>query len=420
MDVLRRGWHRGAHRAASLRAPEPEDVARLVEAGAGSLAMVTLAPELPGALDAVGRLAEAGVVVAIGHTDASYETTRAAIDAGARMATHLHNACRPTHHREPGPAVALLEDPRVGIETIVDGVHLHPATVRRVAREAGERWILVSDSMAAAGCGDGEFPLGPLRVRVHDGVARVVGADGAAGAIGGSTATVAGSVRSAVAAGVDLDAALRAAVDSPTRPAADRAHDAWRRPYEALTFWGLTPGMTVVEIEPGVEGLVHVSEMDWTNKNVNPSKVVQVGDEVQVMVLDVDEERRRISLGMKQVAANPWETFAAIHKKGDKVSGQIKSITDFGIFIGLDGGIDGLIHLSDMSWNTSGDDVARNLNNLAIVAWERGDTDAALRDLRAATAMLAMVLIAVSRPRVRATESDEARYESRAMNHEWG
>ncbi|MBS0214480.1 MAG: 30S ribosomal protein S1 [Proteobacteria bacterium] len=115
-----------------------------------------------------------------------------------------------------------------------------------------------------------------------------------------------------------------------------------------------------VEIEPGIEGLVHVSEMDWTNKNVNPSKVVQVGDEVQVMVLDVDEERRRISLGMKQVSSNPWETFAAIHKKGDKVSGQIKSITDFGVFIGLDGGIDGLIHLSDISWNSTGEDLARN------------------------------------------------------------
>src|SRR6188474_196771 len=121
-----------------------------------------------------------------------------------------------------------------------------------------------------------------------------------------------------------------------------------------------------VEIEPGVEGLVHVSEMDWTNKNVNPSKVVQVGDEVQVMVLDVDEERRRISLGMKQVTSNPWETFAAIHKKGDKVSGQIKSITDFGIFIGLDGGIDGLVHLSDISWNTTGEDVVRN--------YKKGDT----------------------------------------------
>ena len=121
-----------------------------------------------------------------------------------------------------------------------------------------------------------------------------------------------------------------------------------------------------VEIEPGVEGLVHVSEMDWTNKNVNPSKVVQVGDEVEVMVLDVDEERRRISLGIKQVTSNPWETFAAIHKKGDKVSGQIKSITDFGIFIGLDGGIDGLIHLSDISWNSTGEDIARN--------YKKGDT----------------------------------------------
>lgn len=121
-----------------------------------------------------------------------------------------------------------------------------------------------------------------------------------------------------------------------------------------------------VEIEPGVEGLVHVSEMDWTNKNVNPSKIVQVGDEVEVMVLDVDEERRRISLGMKQVSANPWETFAVIHKKGDKVEGQVKSITDFGIFIGLDGGIDGLVHLSDISWNTTGEDVVRN--------FKKGDT----------------------------------------------
>jgi len=115
-----------------------------------------------------------------------------------------------------------------------------------------------------------------------------------------------------------------------------------------------------VELEPGVEGLVHVSEMDWTNKNVNPAKLVQVGDEVEVMVLDVDEERRRISLGMKQTSANPWEAFAAIHKKGDKVSGTIKSITDFGIFVGLDGGIDGLVHLSDISWQTTGEDLVRN------------------------------------------------------------
>ena len=115
-----------------------------------------------------------------------------------------------------------------------------------------------------------------------------------------------------------------------------------------------------VELEPGVEGLVHVSEMDWTNKNVNPAKMVQVGDEVEVMVLDVDEERRRISLGIKQTQANPWESFAAIHKKNDRVSGQIKSITDFGIFVGLDGGIDGLVHLSDISWQSTGEDLVRN------------------------------------------------------------
>ncbi len=121
-----------------------------------------------------------------------------------------------------------------------------------------------------------------------------------------------------------------------------------------------------VEIEPGVEGLVHVSEMDWTNKNVNPAKMVQVGDDTEVMVLDVDEERRRISLGIKQTRANPWEAFAATHKKNDKVAGQIKSITDFGIFVGLDGGIDGLVHLSDISWQASGEDLVRQ--------FKKGDT----------------------------------------------
>jgi small subunit ribosomal protein S1 len=115
-----------------------------------------------------------------------------------------------------------------------------------------------------------------------------------------------------------------------------------------------------VEIEEGVEGLVHVSEMDWTNKNVNPAKVVQVGDEVEVMVLEIDEERRRISLGVKQCISNPWVEFSAQFKKGDKVTGTIKSITDFGIFIGLDGGIDGLIHLSDISWDLEGEDAVRN------------------------------------------------------------
>ncbi|MDD5578753.1 MAG: 30S ribosomal protein S1 [Methylobacter sp.] len=115
-----------------------------------------------------------------------------------------------------------------------------------------------------------------------------------------------------------------------------------------------------VEIEEGVEGLVHVSEMDWTNKNVNPSKLVQLGDEVEIMVLEIDEERRRISLGMKQCKTNPWDEFAATHNKGDKISGKIKSITDFGIFIGLDGGIDGLVHMSDISWADDGEASVRD------------------------------------------------------------
>jgi len=113
------------------------------------------------------------------------------------------------------------------------------------------------------------------------------------------------------------------------------------------------------ELEEGVEGLVHVSEMDWTNKNIHPSKVVQVGDEVEVMVLDIDEERRRISLGIKQCKSNPWEDFSGQFNKGDRISGTIKSITDFGIFIGLDGGIDGLVHLSDISWNEPGEEAVR-------------------------------------------------------------
>ncbi|MBR3482987.1 MAG: 30S ribosomal protein S1, partial [Neisseriaceae bacterium] len=121
----------------------------------------------------------------------------------------------------------------------------------------------------------------------------------------------------------------------------------------------LTDYGAFVEIEQGIEGLVHVSEMDWTNKNVHPSKVVQLGDEVEVMILEIDEDRRRISLGMKQCQPNPWEEFAASHSKGDKIKGAIKSITDFGIFIGLDGGIDGLVHLSDLSWTENGEEAVR-------------------------------------------------------------
>lgn len=127
----------------------------------------------------------------------------------------------------------------------------------------------------------------------------------------------------------------------------------------------LTDYGAFVEIEQGIEGLVHVSEMDWTNKNVYPSKIVQLGDEVEVMIIEIDEERRRISLGMKQCKPNPWEEFASGHEKGEKVSGQIKSITDFGIFIGLPGNIDGLVHLSDLSWSQSGEE--------AIANYKKGD-----------------------------------------------
>jgi len=137
-----------------------------------------------------------------------------------------------------------------------------------------------------------------------------------------------------------------------------------RRYPEGTRLFGKVTNLTdygaFVEIEPGIEGLVHVSEMDWTNKNVHPAKVVQLGDEVEVKILEVDEERRRLSLGMKQCQANPWDDFAVTHKKGDKVKGQIKSITDFGVFIGLPGGIDGLVHLSDLSWSQTGEEAIRN------------------------------------------------------------
>ncbi len=137
-----------------------------------------------------------------------------------------------------------------------------------------------------------------------------------------------------------------------------------RRYPQSTRLFGKVTNLTdygaFVEVEAGIEGLVHVSEMDWTNKNVDPKKVVTLGDEVEVMVLEIDEDRRRISLGMKQCRANPWEEFSINHKRGDKVRGAIKSITDFGVFVGLPGGIDGLVHLSDLSWSESGEDAVRN------------------------------------------------------------
>ncbi len=143
----------------------------------------------------------------------------------------------------------------------------------------------------------------------------------------------------------------------------DPWHGLSRRYPQSTRLFGKVSNLTdygaFVEIEQGIEGLVHVSEMDWTNKNVHPSKAVQLGDEVEVMILEIDEDRRRISLGMKQCQANPWEDFATNQNKGDKISGAVKSITDFGVFVGLPGGIDGLVHLSDLSWSETGEDAVR-------------------------------------------------------------
>jgi N-acetylglucosamine-6-phosphate deacetylase len=177
----------GAHEPSALRDPDPAEVSALLEAGRGTIRMVTLAPELPGATEAIRRIVDGGAVAAIGHTEATYEQARAAIDAGATVATHLFNAMRPVHHREPGPVVAALEDPRVTVELVTDGVHLHPALHRLVTTDVGpDRVALVTDAMAAAGMQDGSYRLGSLAVDVVDQIARVAGTD----TIAGSTATM--------------------------------------------------------------------------------------------------------------------------------------------------------------------------------------------------------------------------------------
>jgi N-acetylglucosamine-6-phosphate deacetylase len=179
----------GAHDPLQLRDPDPAELDRLLRAGGGAVRMVTLAPELAGGLDAVRRITGSGAVAALGHTDASHALTRAAIAAGARVGTHLFNAMAPVHHREPGPAVALLEDPRVTVELVTDGLHVHPALWEHVLRSTGgadtPRVAAVTDAMAAAGMPDGEYRLGTLRVVVTDRVARLADT----GTIAGSTAT---------------------------------------------------------------------------------------------------------------------------------------------------------------------------------------------------------------------------------------
>jgi len=209
----------GAHEQPQLRDADPAELDRVFAAGRGTIRMVTLAPERPRGLDAVRRVVDAGAIAAVGHTDATYDQARTAIEAGATVGTHLFNAMRPVHHREPGPVIALLEDPRVTVELITDGVHLHPALYRDVASVAGpDRVALVTDAMAAAGMADGAYRLGALDVTVAGGVARITGSD----AIAGSTATMDHIFRYAVAhAGLPFLDAVRATVrQTSTIPAA--------------------------------------------------------------------------------------------------------------------------------------------------------------------------------------------------------
>jgi len=200
----------GAHQPSLMRDPDPAEIDRVLEAGRGTVRMVTIAPERDGAVAAIRQIVDAGVVAAVGHTEATYDQTRAAIDAGATVATHLFNAMRPINTREPGPVIALLEDPRVTVELITDGVHVDPALYRHVCRSVGpERVSLVTDSMAAAGMSDGRYWLGPLAVDVVGGVARVAGTE----TIAGSTATMDHQFRFAVQhGGLPRDDALMAAV----------------------------------------------------------------------------------------------------------------------------------------------------------------------------------------------------------------
>ncbi|HWT49416.1 MAG TPA: N-acetylglucosamine-6-phosphate deacetylase [Mycobacterium sp.] len=203
----------GAHDPTQMRDPDPAEIDAVLAAGGGAIRMVTLAPELPGADEAIKRFLDARIVVALGHTDATYERTKHAIAVGATVGTHLFNAMPPLNHREPGPALALLQDPKVTVELIADGVHVHPAVVNAVIRAAGpDRVAVITDAIAAAGCDDGAYRLGAVPIDVTSGVARVHGTS----TIAGSTATMDRLFRTLnagiVGLGCNADAALIAAV----------------------------------------------------------------------------------------------------------------------------------------------------------------------------------------------------------------
>ena len=233
-----------------MRDPDPAEIDRVLDAGAGAIRMVTLAPERDGALAAIERIVDAGVVAAVGHTEATYEQTRAAIAAGATVGTHLFNAMRPINTREPGPVIALLEDSRVTVELITDGVHVDPALYRHVVHSAGpDRVSLITDAMAATGMADGVYHLGPVAVDVVDGVARVAGTD----TIAGSTATMDRLFRFAVThSGLPRDEALMLAV-----------RQASINPARALGLpcAGLVPGaaadLVVLDADLAVTGVLH-------------------------------------------------------------------------------------------------------------------------------------------------------------------
>ncbi|MFD8672361.1 N-acetylglucosamine-6-phosphate deacetylase [Streptomyces seoulensis] len=237
---------KGAHSEALLRDPDPAEVRKLVDAARGHAKMVTLATELPGGLDSVRLLAEHGVIAAVGHTDASYEQTVAAIDAGATVATHLFNAMPPIGHRDPGPITALLEDGRVTVELINDGTHLHPAALQLAFHHAGAgRVAFITDAMDAAGSADGRYLLGPLEVEVQGGVARLV----EGGSIAGSTLT--------------LDRAFRRAVTVDGLPVADVVRALSANPARLL-------GMAdrVGSLEPGKDADLVLLDADFALKGV--------------------------------------------------------------------------------------------------------------------------------------------------------
>lgn len=205
--------HRGAHDPRNLRAPDADALDTLLDTVPGTLRMLTIAPELPGALDAIKRVTGADIVAAVGHTSADYETTLAAIEAGATVATHLYNGMPPIRGREPGPVPALLDDPRVTVELIADGFHLHPATLRHASTTANGRFALVTDAMAATGCGDGDYELGGRPVQVRDGRAQL--ADGSS--LAGSTLTLDRALRVAAGSGIGFRDALAAVTSTPAR-----------------------------------------------------------------------------------------------------------------------------------------------------------------------------------------------------------